>query len=392
MFLQFRNGFAALALTAILAAPAFADIDAFNAAIAKNDYKAAAGEAETTWKTWNKADKETALVAREFGFAAYMAGRFDLAKQFGQFLVEQGATLATPDKEPATSAVLLRVSEFSLSPGDAEAAALREALLARSQASGVDMTSVLGWERLYKSRWPKRDSMDAERDAAAAAEFFKRAPVLLVRQRSAEIAMSQAAFKVERTNDIAERNRAYFLMADTHDALSADIDRIKDPAVLKQLWPLKWTAEAWTLAMETYLGVSDKQVGSIISSKLKTRKLVQPVADQYPEDAATGALPVCDGEFQGRKVVYPRSKGFLNQSGVVIARMETDVSGKVTSVEVLASVPGDVFAEYVVSTLKTWTYKPSRSSGASCRLNSRNHTYKARFYVNGDGTIKGSTE
>src|SRR5689334_3959458 len=60
-----RNRIAcALAIGAMLvfATPAQADIKAFNAAIAKGDYKAAAAEAETTWGAWNKSDKDTALV------------------------------------------------------------------------------------------------------------------------------------------------------------------------------------------------------------------------------------------------------------------------------------------------------------------------------------------
>jgi hypothetical protein len=137
--------------------------------------------------------------------------------------------------------------------------------------------------------------------------------------------------------------------------------------------------------METYLGQSDQQVGSIISSRLRDRKLAQPSAAQHPDD---DALPLCAGDFQGRKLTYPRSKSFLNQAGAVITRLETDTSGKVTQVEVLASVPGEVFAGQVASTLKTWTYQAKKSSTGSCRLNSRNHIYIAKFYVTGAGDIR----
>ena len=385
MFQRFRAGLLAAAiLVPCLAPAAFADIKAFNAAVTAGDYKTAATEAETAWRTWNKSDKDTALVAREFGFAAYISGRYDLAKQFGQFLVEQGASLPAPDAEPATSAVLLRAADFALSGGDAEAAALREALLARSRNGGADMTTVLAWERLYRAGWSKGDWGNTERDAAAAAEFFKRAPSLLIRQRGAEVVGAAAAYRVERRNDTADRNRAYFAMADAHDAVSADINRFSDPAVRKQLWPLKWASEAWAYAMEAYLESSDRQVGSHISSRLKPRDLVQPDYEQYPEDEATRSLRVCEGGFQGRKLTYPSSKAFDGQVGSVIARMETDASGKVTDVEVLAAVPAEVFAEGVVATLKTWTYKPTKkASGSSCRLNFRNHTYKVRFYITG---------
>src|SRR5262245_40175476 len=103
---QFGKGLAALAVTAILAAPAFADIKAYNAAVKAGDYKTAAAEAEAIWKTWDKTSADTALMAREFGFSALVSGRNDLAQSFGNFLVQQGKTLPTPDDQPATSAVL----------------------------------------------------------------------------------------------------------------------------------------------------------------------------------------------------------------------------------------------------------------------------------------------
>jgi TonB family protein len=380
----FFRSLAVLAFAGCLAAPAFADINAFNAAVTRGDYKTAAAEAETIWKTWDTADSQTALVAREFGYAAYVSGRYDLAKQFGQFLVDKGATLATPDKEPATSRVLLRAAEFSLSDGDAQAKALREALQARGRENGVDMTSVLGWERLYRSSWAKGAWGDAERDATAAAELLKRAPSLLVRQRTAEVLKSTAAFMVERLGDSTQRNRAYFIMADTHDAIVGDINLFTDHAVRQQLWSLKWATEAWAYAMESYLDSSDRQVGSNISTKLKPRDLVQASVVQHPEEEATRSIPVCDGAFQGKKVTYPPSKAFKGQVGSVIARMETDATGKVVNVEVLAAVPAEAFADGVVAALKTWTYKPSKkSAGASCRLNYLNHAYKVRFYING---------
>ncbi|MET0568657.1 MAG: energy transducer TonB [Hyphomicrobiaceae bacterium] len=365
-----------------LSAAAFADIKAFNAAVSKGDYKTAASEAEEIWKTWDKTNRQTALVVREFGFAAYMSGRFDLAKEFGQFLVEQGGGLPTPDKDPRISAVLYRAADFALTSGDAQAQSLRQALRDRSKEADIDMTSVLAWERLYLNRFAKGAWGEAEADAAAAAEFFGRASALLVKQRNAELTKNVSVFMGERLNNTPGRNRTYFGMADLHDALVADINRIEDENVLKQLWPVKWISEAWVYSLESWLEESNRVTGTRISSELKPRVLKEPDYAQYPEDPATRSLPICDGKFEGKEVRYPSSKAFTGHVGTVIARVETDTLGKVTHVEMLAQVPTEGFGESVVSTLETWKYVPStKSAGTSCRLNFRNYTYKVRFYI-----------
>jgi hypothetical protein len=380
VFVSVRVFAVTIALALGLSAAAFADIKAFNAAVTKGDYKTAAAEAQEIWKTWDKTNKQTALVVREFGFAAYMSGRFDLAKEFGQFLVEQGASLPTADKEPRISAVLYRAADFALSSAEPQALALRQALLDRNKDSDVDMTSVLAWERLYLNRFTTGAWREAETDATAAAQFFGRASALLVKQRNAELTKNVSAFMWERLNNTAQRNRPYFGMADLHDGVVADINRIEDENVLKQLWPLKWISEAWVYSLESWLEESNRGAGTRISSELKPRELKQPDYVQHSEDAATSSLPVCEGKFEGKEVRYPSSKGFSGSVGAVIARMETDTSGKVTQVEVLAQVPTETFAESVVSTLKTWKYVQTKT-GVSCRLNSRNHTYKVKFYI-----------
>ena len=51
------------------AAPAFADIAAYNAAMKAGDYKAAAAQTTTIWSGFDKTSSDAAGVAREFGFA-----------------------------------------------------------------------------------------------------------------------------------------------------------------------------------------------------------------------------------------------------------------------------------------------------------------------------------
>jgi TonB family protein len=377
-----RSLFAA-AFAAMIAAPAAADIKAFNAAVRAGDYKTAAAEAEGIWKTWNTADAQTALMAREFGFAAFISGRNDLALQFGQFLVDKGATLPTPDDQPATSAVLHRAASFKVKSGEPERQALRQALITRSAADGLDMTSVLAWEVLYVADWNAGDWANVEIDALAAAEFFGRAPKNLQhRQRRAELTAAAGMFLQGRNRVTKGRNDYYDRMVDVHNAIVGDIDAAASESDRKLLWPLKWQAQAWSMAMWSYLTSSYAQIGSNISTKVEARPLAQPSRAQYAEDPANAHLPVCEGRFDGKKLTYPSSKAFQGIVGAVIARMEVGLDGKVADVELLAAVPAESFGESVVKTLRTWTFKPDKSADTSkCRLNSRNRMYSVTFMM-----------
>lgn len=382
-FSAYLRGLFVAALAVMIAAPASADIKAFNAAVRSGDYKTAATEAETIWKTWNLADDQTALMAREFGFVALVSGRNDLALQFGQFLADKGPTLTKPDDQPWTSAVLHRVAAYKVKPGTPERQALREALQARSALPGVDMTTVLAWEVLHVADWNAGDWANVEIDATAAAEFFGRQPKgLLHRQRAAEVNAAAASFLSGRSRVTKGRNDYYDRMATVHNAIVADIDAASTPGDRNLLWSLKWKSEAWTLSMWSFLSSTYEQTGSLISTEVKERQLAQPKLAQYAESNDAAALPVCDGEFTGRKLTYPASQSFKGTVGAVLARMETGRDGKVTKVELLAAVPADAFGGGVVETLKTWYYKPAKDANLlACRLNSLNHVYQVIFLV-----------
>jgi TonB family protein len=386
MFHRSRRPLGALAgllsLAAILAAPAFADIKAFNAAVKAGDYKTAAAEAETIWKTWDKSSPDTALMAREFGFAALVSGRNDLAQTFGKFLVEQGKSLPTPDDQPATSAVLKAIADFKVSKqGEPERAALREALFARNAAPNADMTTVLSWQALYVADWNRFDWDNVIKDAAGAVDLLKRQPAsLLARQREAEVMAAAADFVQGRARQTPQtRSAVYEAMANLHDVIVGDLNAATSAGLRSQLWAVKWKAEAWTGAVESYMNSSYTQIGSVISTAIKPRALAQPNFAQIAEDAGVAAVPVCDGKFEGRTIKYPENRALEGLVGSVIARIETDADGKVVKSEVLSAVPLDGFGDRVVETVKDWRYKAKNTSG--CRLNSRNHIFHVQFVI-----------
>ena len=384
MFKQLRSILAGAAMAAILvpclAPAAFADIKAFNAAVKAGDYKTAATEAEVIWKSWDTTDPQTALMAREFGFAALVSGRNDLAQGFGKFLVEKGQGLPFKDDQPLTSAVLLRIAEFKLTKGgDAERAALRDALFARNAAPNVDMTSVLSWQALYTADWNKYDWDNVAKDTTGAIELLKRQPSLIPRQREAEVTAAAAGF-IQNRAKLTPNNRAAVrdAMADLHDSVVADLNAAT-PALRNQLWPVKWQAEAWAGAIESYMDSSYAQIGSNISTALKPRQLAVPAFAPVAEDAATAAIPVCAGAFEGRKIQYPDSRAFEGLVGSVIVRLETGADGKVTTTEILSAVPIDGFGARVIDAMKDWKYKAKSTS--NCRLSSRNHVQHVTFVI-----------
>lgn len=368
----------ALLAAALVGTATANDIKTYNSAVRAGDYKAAAAAAEEVWKTWDRSDPDTALLAREFGFAALVSGRNELAQQFGKFLVEQGATLATPDDQPLTSAVLYRAASFKVSKGDGERTALREALMARNGAPGLDMTSVLSWELLYSSDSDAGDWDNAMADANAAASFMARNSGLLVRQRKAELHAASTQFVKARGRQTQSRNDLYDIIADVHDSLANDIDTATSQSLRDELWPVLWTAQAWAIAVESYINSSYQQVGSNINSSLSPRRLKLP---RYAQHAESSPTPLCDGKFEGKAIRYPESKQY-NGVGSMIVRLETAGDGRVIDVEILGAIPSEDFISGIVATMKTWTYKPAKGvDRATCRLSSRNHIYRGSFRI-----------
>ncbi len=384
MFRKIRDLCAVVAAVVLAIAPgAYGDIGAYNEAVKKGDYAAAAVAAKSAWATLDKTAPEIALIAGEFGFASLVSGDNESALEYARFLVEQGPALPAPDKTPVISRVLFAAADYQVSDGDGKLEALRSALSARQEMGGFDMISVLGWELLYNSSMSAGDFTNAETDARRAMEYFKRMPAMTVaRAHSASITATSAEFLKQRGRITQGRNDIYSAMATTHDAVVADINAAQSESLRAQLWPSKWRAEAWSYAIASYLQSTYDQIGSNINSGVKERALARPRFAPVAEDEATSSLPVCAGEFSGRSMKYPSVKAFTGLVGSVIARVETAADGRVTKVEILASVPSKGFEDSVRETLETWTYKPARGvERNACRLNSRNHLYKVMFTV-----------
>src|SRR5262245_45006028 len=143
-------------VAALIALPAFADIKAFNAAVTAGDYKKAAEEASATWPTLDKSRDDIALIAREFGFVAYVAKDYAAAKSFAEFSVAKSAEGAAEIR--SQSSVLVRLSEHKLKPSSATRTALFTSLQERAALTGYDNISFAATDALVahdldKGRW-----------------------------------------------------------------------------------------------------------------------------------------------------------------------------------------------------------------------------------------------
>ncbi len=369
---------------AVAGAPsALAGISEFNDAMRRGDVKAASAEAVEIWKTWDRTDRDTALMAREFGFVSMLAGDYEAARNFGQFLADEGSRLAVPDAHPLTSAVLLHAAAHRLEDEDATRAALLAALNARLAIEGVDLISANGAEILYNSDWQKGDWSALEESAPIAIELLGRGQAgLLPRLRRAELVAAAANFLNQRRNLNNSRNDTYGVMADVHDRIVADLDDDEYASIRSRLWPLKWEAEAWADAMAAYLTSDYSGIDTLIKRKLDPRPLVTPSADYFPEDPELAPFPLCEGAYEGRRIRYPSNRAFAGVVGSVIVRLETDDKGEVIDSELLASIPLESFSEAVLKAVGTWRYEPAKDADLrTCRLQSSNRILRVTFLI-----------
>lgn len=234
-----RGVLAACALVLLHAAPASADIRAFNAAMKAGNYQQAAAEAKTVWATWDRQDRDTAVMAREFGFASYAAGDYAAARDYGLFLKEHGATLSTPDDLPAISAVLLAAANFRLDTNAATRTALFDALRKRQAAPGLDLQTALSAEALYMSDRARGDWSNAWDAARLAHELLSRGgPALAPRMLRARASYATTGFIKGR------QRQGYTEIADAHDAVVDALDITTSAAVRAELIPLKFGLQA----------------------------------------------------------------------------------------------------------------------------------------------------
>ena len=355
-----------------------ADIAAFNQAIKQGDYKGAAKETTEIWSTFDKKSKQTAIIAREFGFVNYVARDFDNAEMFAKFLVDKGAELSVPDDQPATSRVLLDLTRFSIKQGERERRRLADAIEKRLETEGVDQISLLAAKTLYRGDWIGGQWPKVSESTALAVALYQRAGKnFLKEQRDAEVIAAAAAFLGK------PAFKDYDQMVSVHNQIVQDINESSDAKIASELLGSKWTAQAWVNTMEAFFQSSHSQLGTLIDSSLTYQDLTVLNDDVLAGDNSSESKPVCPGKVDVGKLSYPLLWAERRLVGSVIMNLSFDEQGKVSNSEVLAEAPPNLFVDSVKEAIPTFSWEVNPGVNQSlCRLNQSNYVHVIGFWGN----------
>jgi hypothetical protein len=346
-------------LAACLASSAFADIKAFNAAVQAGDYKAAAAEAKATWPGFNKTSASTAAVAREFGYASYMAGDYAAARAFGQYVKDNAASLPKPDDLPRTTSVMLAASTFRLGPTPETRKALYDAVANFQPDDALDNMFIAAAELLYESDLAS-GAWRRTVESARLAEKLLVAGGKEVEHRALEArAVAAAASFVDYPT-----RKDYDILVDTHDAVVDAMDGAEGQPRRKPLAVLKYQVQAWVMAVEQYYAAA-RQTGTRLKQDVKVRQLKAPRTAPFP-DLMRG-VDSCRGDLR-MHVQYPPSAEFSGMVGAIILKNEYAADGAVVRTELLGAVPSRSFSAAVLQALPSARLTRAGGDAPSCDL------------------------
>jgi len=349
---------AALVALALFASPARADIKAYNAAVLKGDFTAAASEAAATWPTLDKARPDIFVIGREFGWTAMLAKKPDIARTIVSSLSQSAAA----DAMPEVTAVLLTWATFSNKPGNDTRKALAEALAARAKTPTSELISIRAAQDLFSYEWA-RDNFD---DAAGIAAIGRQ----LVTQFGEE--MVDVRFAMRR-NEIVSRfvDKPKRTDITTISELVKEIDaRLAvetDPKLRSALIGQLATTIAWRGVEQNVLefGGVNPTGGGAESREEASR--IRAAWFPVPGDPST---PVCalGLDMGGVKPKYPKQAMTKRLPGYAVYAFDIDAGGKFKSARVLGSAPHDMFTETIDDILPAWKWRKRQDPPGGCRM------------------------
>lgn len=358
-----RRVFAGLVVLCLSGPAGFAAtaVEAFNTAVQRGDLGAATDAAVAAWPAVAGDAVNAPRLAREFGFAAYRAGRMEVAQKFAGFLAGPTGAPPTFDDEPAVSRVLVQLIAWKSQPDAGGATALLDTLDARVAADATaDAISIQAARELLTDAWSRGAWRDADRAAGLLARLAGRAGATsLPLQRQAEIRQIAARFMDDRSRRQADA------MADLHERIVTDIERAGDAASRDRLQSVRYQAVAWISAIDAYLA-SDSQPESKVTRTPADagprppslpRELREPRTADLQGPSAVPVLPRCRGGMNRvPKLQYPRDERYRGIVGALVVSVALEEDGRVQQSRVLASVPGDAFDSNVLQTVKQWRF------------------------------------
>lgn len=138
---------------------------------------------------------------------------------------------------------------------------------------------------------------------------------------------------------------------------------------------LRWKAEAWVMAMDSFFeSERDKHPSSDELDAILGTYPVAAVSTERNTETA-GELPFCDGRIrQSPKMRYPGNASEDGVVGAVIVAFDLDADGKVINPKVRAAIPNDAFEDTILKTISKWSYRADKRKdvGVTCRIERTN--------------------
>jgi hypothetical protein len=364
---------------AVLAGPARADIKSFNAAMQKGDYKAAAAEAASTWPTLNKSRDDLAIIAREVGFAAYLAGDFAAAKTYGEAAVAGSNALGEEPILRAGSEVLLRLAEHRLSPSDGTRDVLFSVVEARSSEPSLDLISFFAMDAVtafdfQKGAWDK---------AAASAALGER----ITRNGGGEYATMhyRLAQHAVAANYMAKQNReAHLKLAGLERRL---IEAIANAPTLEDadaLLPHYYEAGAWEgmarSHLSNYMRVKDWAAYDADWKAYRETEVFKAGLARINRHKTPNACSL-QLTSQSEMPDVPVDSRFRDMVGIVVLRLDISATGRSSNPRVVAVAPGKEFGEAILKGFPAMSFKARKDASPGCSMAQKGYVLSMIFHI-----------
>ena len=367
----------AIALALMLAsAPAVADIKSFNTAMKDRDYARATSAAASAWSTLDKSRDDLAIIAREFSFAAYLAGDYSAARAYGEAAVAASATLGEEPVLRAASEVLQRVAEFKLAPSGVMRDKLYAALATRADLPGVDLAAYMAADAMTAFDFDRGAWKEASARAALGVRLSSAGGgAFLIYAYRFELFENVAAYMT--TRDVKPFERLTALK----QKIIATIEASPSDEVAAPFANFYWEVSAWHNSTGMHL--------------VNRRKMQWPEADASEERSQLNDRTVRMLGFRTgpdscysvidmkRNIEYPSSALYKGLIGTVILRVDIDDKGAAANPEILTSVPAKYFGEAVLKGVKDIRYKPGDKWSSDCSLAQPQLVVTFQFMIGG---------
>lgn len=338
----------ALAALCVFAAPAQADIRAFNAAVQSGDYRAAVLAANETWPGIDQTGPSAAGIAREFGWVAMLAGQPNVALVYSKFLVEQGAALAKPDASPAVSRVLYDWANLSVAPSLQARQQLLASLQQRSAIAGRDLISARAAHALHAQAMADGDWVQAYDSALLAIRFID------------ELGAGSPPARYELRRGVAVSSflrvkspEAYNALYDVANQLADEVTAVPPGPARDRFAAEHYAAIAWGDVMYAALPAATR---AVTPDRRATARQIVDTLYPAPGDASQ---PRCiinlDRPFRSPGFAFePR---FRDLGGEAIYALDLAADGTFTNARSLVSAPHNGFTAAMPGVIPTLRWK-----------------------------------